>query len=573
MPNLNIDTKRAFFETKAAFEAPGVIPLQHGTIAGTSGSPRAIVGFRRANNTYGYIKSSDHFTVVSEVAMLALDAWKGDTCYRTDLDRTYKLTVEGGASTLANWADIGGSAVSEPADQIVFGTGTGVDSSADYKKGVATVGGLSGPEIVVDSGTYDAGFYTFEYSNDGVTARGVGLRSNIGTEGGTNASLNISTGSEYQSNGATAALIDTFYMIKGKTTSVYGEYYNLKTHFVLGDTILVSDATGVDMAGDKTYNIGGVPHRHDSWYSAIGHHHPWPQIDEIPAYVPTESPGLAPVLVWADVGGDGDHVYEWTNLDSRYSLTIHTHPLGAITKGAAGRIPFGDPTSATGHVTSANLTYDATNGLFVNGRGTISNTMLSILDSVVTDASGYALIRANSSSKSATLGCFGTSGITLFGISMNGASAVYTSGQDLWVGPNLSGNLYLVGNNTKTATLDGSSLILENAISFRIKDGSGVARSFAGWSGTNMSYAQGALLFDSTNLYGRISTRLRVGDSNSPVYAVDVVGDIRCSAGFGCNNKSPQTSYSVNSAASDLNTVISLCNQLRAALVANGICI
>jgi hypothetical protein len=40
---------------------------------------------------------------------------------------------------------------------------------------------------------------------------------------------------------------------------------------------------------------------------------------------------------------------------------------------------------------------------------------------------------------------------------------------------------------------------------------------------------------------------------------------------FGCNGKSPQSSVGVNAASTDLTTVIALCNQLRAALVANGI--
>ena len=45
------------------------------------------------------------------------------------------------------------------------------------------------------------------------------------------------------------------------------------------------------------------------------------------------------------------------------------------------------------------------------------------------------------------------------------------------------------------------------------------------------------------------------------------------SGAFGCNGISAQTSYSVNSACSDLATAIALINQLRAALIANGICV
>lgn len=40
-----------------------------------------------------------------------------------------------------------------------------------------------------------------------------------------------------------------------------------------------------------------------------------------------------------------------------------------------------------------------------------------------------------------------------------------------------------------------------------------------------------------------------------------------------CNGATPQTEASVNAASTDLASVIALCNQLRAALIANGICV
>lgn len=42
---------------------------------------------------------------------------------------------------------------------------------------------------------------------------------------------------------------------------------------------------------------------------------------------------------------------------------------------------------------------------------------------------------------------------------------------------------------------------------------------------------------------------------------------------FGCNGKTPQGTYAVNAAATDLATAIALVNQLRAALIANGIAV
>ena len=64
-----------------------------------------------------------------------------------------------------------------------------------------------------------------------------------------------------------------------------------------------------------------------------------------------------------------------------------------------------------------------------------------------------------------------------------------------------------------------------------------------------------------TNLYRSAANVLKTDDGFQAVL------------GFGCNSKTPQTAYSVNAASSDLVTVVALCNQLRAALVANGICV
>jgi hypothetical protein len=46
---------------------------------------------------------------------------------------------------------------------------------------------------------------------------------------------------------------------------------------------------------------------------------------------------------------------------------------------------------------------------------------------------------------------------------------------------------------------------------------------------------------------------------------------LTASSGFGCNGKSAQSAVTVNAASTDLASVIALCNQLRAALIANGI--
>jgi hypothetical protein len=224
----------------------------------------------------------------------------------------------------ALWVETGAISDLEE-DQLLFGSSTGhIAQSARYKTGTWSFlgGGKTGYGVLLDDATHGLGASFFALSDvaKGHIYAGIGIAS-----GGSNAPYVI----DY--SGATSRF----------------------THTFDGD-IEVDNNGSISLTGG-TYNIGGVPHRHDSWYSAIGHHHPWSQIDEIPEYVPTESPGLAPVLVWADVGGDGDHVYGWTNLDNRYSLTTHTHNNATTT--VAGFMSGADKTKLDG---LANYTHPAT---------------------------------------------------------------------------------------------------------------------------------------------------------------------------------------------------------------------
>lgn len=50
-----------------------------------------------------------------------------------------------------------------------------------------------------------------------------------------------------------------------------------------------------------------------------------------------------------------------------------------------------------------------------------------------------------------------------------------------------------------------------------------------------------------------------------------IYGDLSCNGAFGCNGKAAQTSVALGFAAGDLPTVIVLANNMRAALIANGI--
>ncbi len=79
---------------------------------------------------------------------------------------------------------------------------------------------------------------------------------------------------------------------------------------------------------------------------------------------------------------------------------------------------------------------------------------------------------------------------------------------------------------------------------------------------------------------------VRIGAVTAPTYTLDITGNLQCSTGFGCNAKTPQTAYVSGGAASAGGTgategaydtaahrdgLITLVNNIRAALVANGI--
>lgn len=79
----------------------------------------------------------------------------------------------------------------------------------------------------------------------------------------------------------------------------------------------------------------------------------------------------------------------------------------------------------------------------------------------------------------------------------------------------------------------------------------------------------GSLLLASRNVGG---AGLIFATGNAVQGSITTTG-MRITAGFGCNGKAPQASVIVNAAATDAATTQALVNQLRAALIANGICV
>ena len=90
----------------------------------------------------------------------------------------------------------------------------------------------------------------------------------------------------------------------------------------------------------------------------------------------------------------------------------------------------------------------------------------------------------------------------------------------------------------------------------------------AGGSGTIQN-----IVMDSHDDAGVTKANLRVFGTGGGVSGNWITtGGLQVQTGFGCNTKLPQTAVTVNAASTDLPSVIALCNQLRAALIANGIC-
>ena len=85
-----------------------------------------------------------------------------------------------------------------------------------------------------------------------------------------------------------------------------------------------------------------------------------------------------------------------------------------------------------------------------------------------------------------------------------------------------------------------------------------------------LGYAGGAGRF----VAGASGAETRVVELANGSYAVEVPsgGGSTKLQGFACNNATPQTAYTLNAASSDLSTVVALCNQIRTALINNGVC-
>ena len=99
-----IDTEK---RTRSLFESAMYYQRQFGVVA-ESTDHGVIFGYRKSAGGFGYIKSTYAHAAASESAMLALPAWQGDLCKRTDNNTTYVLNSNS-PSNLSEWISIGAS--------------------------------------------------------------------------------------------------------------------------------------------------------------------------------------------------------------------------------------------------------------------------------------------------------------------------------------------------------------------------------------------------------------------------------------------------------------------------------
>lgn len=147
------------------------------------------------------------------------------------------------------------------------------------------------------------------------------------------------------------------------------------------------------------------------------------------------------------------------------------------------------------------------------------------------------------------------------------------------------GGTLALGGYTLTVPATGSVALLNTANSFSVNQSiAGVIVSTAttgvpAATGTNLYMCGGVgspitgQIFCGDGLGWRLEICKRTGSVTTALFKFYDVGDFTASAKFGCNGQAARAAYSVNAASTDLATVIALCNQIRLALIANGICV
>lgn len=172
-------------------------------------------------------------------------------------------------------------------------------------------------------------------------------------------------------------------------------------------------------------------------------------------------------------------------------------------------------------------------------------------------------------------------GVSKFSVSANGTvQAVAIAGQALYTNLNILNQVgntpILMGNQTMTVAVNG---VVTDVPTFTNTSGASVVhRIVPTYNQASGTAANTDLLINRTQTAVGSGAQLlidaQVGGvskgslSNTGLLTAQSMVSV---AGFGCNGKTAQTAVTVNAASTDLATVIALCNQIRAALIADGI--
>jgi hypothetical protein len=226
--------------------------------------------------------------------------------------------------------------------------------------------------------------------------------------------------------------------------------------------------------------------------------------------------------------------------------------LGTTTGGYVKGFEIDFATNTNGPVLSGTTTQDAVKRLYINGY------LILLDDQIMT---------------------FGTSADTTLrwysAPSFDGILWTINSGG----GANGGGNITVTDTITRPTLTDCFANVGHPAIRLQARDTTASHYIQFNHNGTNavVDAGFGLLLLNPTG-NSAVNGSLSVGKATAPTVPLDVVGAILSSTtitattGFGCNSKAAQTAYTVN-AACDLTTVVALTNQIRAALIADGICV
>lgn len=210
-------------------------------------------------------------------------------------------------------------------------------------------------------------------------------------------------------------------------------------------------------------------------------------------------------------------------------------------------------TMATGTTFGLGTRWDADSGgsggyTAVIGRASTATTFGGSFTQSATD--GYGLIAAAVGGAGSAAGFFG--GWTAGTASRNNATYIGTAAE--------AG--YFEWNPSVTSPVPQWARLASS--SYGLKAGySNTVRATLGTSGYAGRFGAGAADADT-----------RVVELANGSYAIEVPssgGSTKLQA-FSCNNATPQSAYTLNAASTDLTTVVALCNQIRTALINNGVC-